>query len=105
MLLSATATLKPLSFSFHSSHRFFVSLAKSMTSTLPLPTILVDLSGTLHIGNEPTTPDAVDSLAKLRARGLPVRFVTNTTKESCQDLLTKVRGIGFNIREEEVCTS
>lgn len=71
--------------------------------TSRLPTILIDFSGTLHIGDQPTTLTATEAVSKLRSRGFPVRFVTNTTKESCQDLLKKVRGIGFDIREEEVC--
>lgn len=34
-----------------------------------------------------------------------MRFVTNTTKESKETLLTRLTGIGFDIKAEEVFTS
>lgn len=41
--------------------------------------LLIDLSGTLHIGSR-AIPRAVESLARLRAAGVPFRICTNTSK-------------------------
>ena len=40
--------------------------------------ILLDLDGTLYIGNQPI-PGTVEALAHLRERGIALRFITNTT--------------------------
>lgn len=42
---------------------------------------------------------------RLRETGVPLRFVTNTTKESKETLLRRLTGIGFDIKAEEVFTS
>jgi ribonucleotide monophosphatase NagD (HAD superfamily) len=74
--------------------------------------ILVDLSGTLHVENEPIpgAPEALQTLSDACfSRGIHVRlqhyrllerqicFVTNTTKESRRLLLDRLRAIGFNL--------
>ncbi|RXG67223.1 cytochrome P450 2L1 [Armadillidium vulgare] len=67
--------------------------------------VLIDLSGTLHIEDLPI-PGAIESLQKLRdSQNLRLKFVTNTTKESKQTLLSRLTRIGFNIEEKEVFTS
>ena len=74
----------------------------------PRPTlaVLVDLSGTLHVGGKPI-PGAVEALKRLRA--LPnvgaLRFVTNTTQESRASLLRTLGNAGFQVGEEELHTS
>ena len=40
--------------------------------------VLIDLAGVLHVGDQ-AIPGAVDALARLRAAGIPLRFLTNTT--------------------------
>ncbi|XP_051019183.1 uncharacterized protein LOC127204297 [Acomys russatus] len=42
---------------------------------------------------------------KLRAASVMVRFVTNTTKESKQDLLERLKKLEFEISEDEIFTS
>ena len=42
---------------------------------------------------------------RLRETGLPLRFITNTTKESKHSLLDRLRKIGFDIHLDEVFTS
>jgi len=67
--------------------------------------VLVDLSGTLHVGNE-ATQGAVEALKRLRQKeNILIRFVTNTTKESKTLLLSRLRAIGFEIDDKEVFTS
>lgn len=66
--------------------------------------LLLDLSGTLHIGSRPT-PRGIESLAKLRAAGVPFRICSNTSKDSARALAQKLRDMGYDIREHEMFTS
>lgn len=43
--------------------------------------------------------------SRLRAASVMVRFVTNTTKESKQDLLERLKKLEFDISEDEIFTS
>ena len=45
--------------------------------------VLIDLAGVLYVGDQ-AIPGAVDALARLRAAGLPLRFLTNTTRSPRQ---------------------
>ena len=67
-----------------------------------LRALLIDLSGTLHIGDEPT-PFAVSALRRLRdARQprIPIRFCSNTSKECTLDLRARLIGMGFEVRDD-----
>ncbi|GFS13129.1 haloacid dehalogenase-like hydrolase domain-containing protein 2 [Elysia marginata] len=68
--------------------------------------VLIDLSGTLHIDDDPT-PGAVEALARLQALpGLNLKYVTNTTKESKRVLMERLNKVGFTkITEDQVFTS
>ncbi|KAI6227756.1 Haloacid dehalogenase-like hydrolase domain-containing protein 2 isoform X5 [Aphelenchoides fujianensis] len=58
--------------------------------------VLIDLSGTLHV-EDAATPNAVEALRKLRSReDVAVKFVTNTTKESTDCLLERLKRCGFD---------
>ncbi|KAI8325407.1 hypothetical protein GQ54DRAFT_254836 [Martensiomyces pterosporus] len=65
---------------------------------------LLDLSGTLHIDNA-VTPRAVEALRELRAAGVKVRFVTNSTKTSDETLYAKLAKLGFELERSEIFTS
>src|ERR1700683_3991183 len=72
-----------------------------MPQTRPLiRAILIDLSGTLHIGNTPT-PGAVEALQRLRHAAVPFRFCSNTSKESTAALRGRLSGMGFEVRSED----
>lgn len=67
-------------------------------STDTTPTIraaLIDLSGTLHIGDN-AIPGAVQAMQRLRDRNIPTLLLTNTTKVSSQTLYTQLQDIGFS---------
>lgn len=94
--------------------------------------VLIDLSGTLHIDNEPTV-NAVKALARyvrfccfsfcvynkpplshtpihtqnsLRTRSdIHIRFVTNTTKESAATLYNRLKTIGFQLTQSDIFSS
>ncbi|MCK9984365.1 MAG: hypothetical protein AzoDbin1_00837 [Azoarcus sp.] len=66
--------------------------------------VLVDLAGVLHVG-EQAIPGAVNALARLRAAGMPLRFLTNTTRTPRRTLVAKLQRMGFAIAEDELQTA
>ncbi|XP_024870803.1 haloacid dehalogenase-like hydrolase domain-containing protein 2 [Temnothorax curvispinosus] len=69
-----------------------------------ITTVLIDLSGTLHIDNT-AIPGAVQALSRLRNANLSIKFVTNTTKESSTYLYERLTKLGFDLRKEEIFSS
>ena len=65
--------------------------------------VLFDLSGVLYEG-ERVIEGSVETVAKLR-RIYPVRFVTNTTRKLPKEVYEKVRGMGFDVAEDEIFTA
>jgi ribonucleotide monophosphatase NagD (HAD superfamily) len=80
--------------------------------------VLIDLSGTLHVGDTPIK-GAVEAIDRLRRAGIPVctvalvprththpqcqfRFCTNTTKEGKGSLQERLSRVGISAKEEEV---
>lgn len=65
--------------------------------------VLLDLSGVLYDGDRPV-PGSVEAVGRLRDGGLPVRFLTNSTRSPRRKLLEKLRGMGFEVEDGEVFT-
>ncbi|KAI9281563.1 hypothetical protein BY458DRAFT_583899 [Sporodiniella umbellata] len=70
----------------------------------PVKGLLIDLSGTIHIDTK-VIPGAIQALDRLRASQIPFRFATNTTKISSNQLVKKLKKLGFQIDENDVFTS
>lgn len=66
--------------------------------------VLLDLSGVLYVGDE-ALPGAVAALEKLRMLGLPVRFITNTTRTPRRKILEQVEQMGLDVPENELFTA
>lgn len=66
--------------------------------------LMIDLSGTVHVGDSPT-PGAAQAIRRLREAGVPLRFVSNTSKESRSSLLAKLAKMQVDVREAELYTS
>jgi HAD superfamily hydrolase (TIGR01458 family) len=66
--------------------------------------ILIDLAGVLYQGTEPV-PGAPRALARLRAAGCRVVFVTNTTRQPRDELVASLAAMGFDIAADEVLTA
>ncbi|CAM9103316.1 unnamed protein product, partial [Phaeothamnion confervicola] len=66
--------------------------------------VLVDLSGTLHIGSKPID-GAPAALERLLAAGIAVRFVTNTTKKPVLMLARELHEVGFDTISEPLIFS
>jgi HAD superfamily hydrolase (TIGR01458 family) len=65
--------------------------------------LLVDLDGVLFVEDEPVAGSR-EALARLRAAGVAVRFVTNTTSRSWAQTLAKLERLGFEVGPEELVT-
>lgn len=46
-----------------------------------------------------------DALADLRASGLPIRFLTNTTRSPRSRIVAKLRQMGFEVEADEILTA
>jgi len=60
--------------------------------------LLVDLDGTLYVGDEPV-PGAVETLERIGAGGVPFRYVTNTTRKNRRQVAEALREMGFPMPE------
>ncbi len=65
--------------------------------------VLLDLGGVFYQGDR-LIPGAAEALARLRGSGLPLRFVTNTTRQSRAALLRELAGRGLAIGGDELLT-
>lgn len=77
-----------------------------MTPTLPAApkAVLIDLAGVLHVGDQ-AIPGAVQALQRLRATGLPLRFLTNTTRSPRQAIVDLLVCLGFAVAADEIHTA
>ena len=66
--------------------------------------LLLDIDGTLYVGEEPVpgAPEAVHALAR---RGVPIRYLTNTTRFSRRELAGRLRAMGFPAGDGELFTA
>jgi HAD superfamily hydrolase (TIGR01458 family) len=65
--------------------------------------LLVDLDGVLYVEDH-AIAGARETVATLRATGLALRFVTNTTSRSHAQTVGKLRRLGFDVAREELLT-
>lgn len=70
---------------------------------MPIKAVLLDLSGVVYQGGA-AIPGSIDAIAALRQVGLPIRFVTNTTRSSKLDILSLLSGMGLRVPAEEIFT-
>jgi len=63
-----------------------------------------DLDGTLHIGGI-ALPGAAETLARIRAAGRPVAFVTNNPLHTADDYADMLRGMGIEAAAADVVTA
>jgi len=66
--------------------------------------LLIDIDGVLMRGTE-VIPGAQESIETLRARGIPYRFITNTTIYCRLTLLERLRALGLHLDLHEVYTA
>jgi HAD superfamily hydrolase (TIGR01458 family) len=66
--------------------------------------VLLDLSGVLYVGSK-VVEGAPRALHALRQKGIPVRFVTNVTRQPAEGILLRLAGMGFEIEKGELMTA
>lgn len=66
--------------------------------------LLTDMDGVWFVGDA-AVPGAAEALARLRARDLPLRFVTNTTTRTAAQLAAKMQHMGLDVAAEEFVTT
>lgn len=66
--------------------------------------VLLDLSGTLYQGRE-AIPGAKEALGGLARAGMPVRFVTNTSRLPARSILEKLARLGFELDPQQLFTA
>ena len=66
--------------------------------------LMLDLSGTVHI--EDKLIDGVkEGISLLKSSGVPIQYVSNTSKESLSSLRNKIVRAGLDVEEEDIFTS
>ncbi len=63
----------------------------------------MDLDGTLYVGGVPVE-GAREAIGKLKAGGLELRYVTNTTRKPRREVAEHLRSLGFGVEEAEIFT-
>lgn len=66
--------------------------------------LLLDLSGVLYDGDE-VIPGALDAVARVQGSPLALRFITNTSQQTRQALLRRLRGFGFELEDAQLFTA
>ncbi|WP_269933403.1 TIGR01458 family HAD-type hydrolase [Aminobacter sp. HY435] len=65
--------------------------------------MLLDLSGVVYDGDTPI-PGAVAAIGRLRAEGLPLRFVSNTTRSPHRAIVAQLAKLGVTVSNDELFT-
>ncbi|KUM25478.1 hydrolase [Mesorhizobium loti] len=65
--------------------------------------VLLDLLGVVYDGDTPIT-GAVAAIERLRNAGLPLRFVSNTTRSPRGAIIAQLAAMGIKVAEEELLT-
>jgi HAD superfamily hydrolase (TIGR01458 family) len=65
--------------------------------------VLLDLAGVIYEGDH-ALPGALDAVGRLRQAGLPIRFITNTTRMSKDMVLQRLTRLGLDVTANELFT-
>ena len=74
-----------------------------MERRLRLAGLLIDLDGTLYVGDEPI-PGAREAIDLLKASGFALGYVTNTTRKPRRLVRERLLALGFEVEEPEIFT-
>ena len=75
-----------------------------MSALSSIKGILFDLDGVLFVGSQPVN-GAIEAVEKVRASGMPYRFITNTSTLSLASLGQKINALGFSISADEIISA
>lgn len=66
--------------------------------------LLFDLDGVLYVGTQ-VIEGAIEAVERIRASGMPCRFITNTSTLSLDSLQRKLNALGFAVAKEEIISA
>lgn len=69
-----------------------------------IKSILFDISGVLYQDNKPID-GAVDAVNKLHKAGIAMRFVTNSSRATKDDIYNSLRDMGFRLEPDQIFTA
>ena len=75
-----------------------------MTTLNGINGVLFDLDGVLYIDAK-VIDGAIEAVARIRAHGLPCRFITNTSTLSLASLRDKINALGFAVDSREIISA
>ena len=65
---------------------------------------LVDLDGVVYVGEEPVV-GALEGIAELRERDVPLRFVTNNSSSTRSEIRARLERLGIEADEDEIVSA
>lgn len=71
---------------------------------MAIKNVIFDMDGVLHVGKT-VVPGAPETLAKLRAKGIRVFFLTNNGEHTREFFVKRLEGFGFEAHVEELYSS
>jgi HAD superfamily hydrolase (TIGR01458 family) len=75
-----------------------------MKTTHTINGLLFDLDGVMYVEDQ-VIEGAVETIRHVQARGIPYRFVTNTTTKSREDLSQKLRSLGLPVEPNDILSA
>ncbi|WP_018140974.1 TIGR01458 family HAD-type hydrolase [Thioalkalivibrio sp. ALJ7] len=66
--------------------------------------VLLDLSGVLYVGNQALAGSKM-AVRRLQESGVPIRLITNTTREPRSAIIRKLQQMGFDFAEDQLATA
>lgn len=66
--------------------------------------IFFDISGVLYEGKQ-SIPGAIEAIAAMKASGVEMRFVTNTSRKNCVQIYQDLDSMGFAIEPSQIFTA
>ncbi|MFI1936247.1 HAD-IIA family hydrolase [Streptomyces purpureus] len=70
----------------------------------PVRAVLIDVDGVLTVSWKPL-PGAVEAMERLRADGMPLALVTNTTSKTRAVIAERLAGAGFPVGADDILTA
>lgn len=62
---------------------------------------IFDLDGTIYLGDA-LLPTVAESIARIHAKGIPVRYLSNNPTRSPQDYVAKLERLGLAVKSDEI---
>lgn len=65
--------------------------------------VLLDLAGVVYVGGA-ALPGAIAAVERLRRAGLPLGFITNTTRSPKREIIARLTAMGLTVADSELTT-